>query len=126
MFRSADVIRKGVPVPADKLGDKRLEALVCGICAAWVIYKLIDNGIAAPLLVGTLIRSVILGKKVLIGDYQLKAINDVHKAWAAGFRRPCVVMPCGAGKSVIVADIRSVRRQTVCTMPMSQRVMSTP
>lgn len=38
-------------------------------------------------------------------DYQEKAIADVHKAWATGFRRPCVVMPCGAGKSVTVAEI---------------------
>lgn len=38
-------------------------------------------------------------------DYQIKAINDVHKAWAAGFHRPCLVMPCGAGKSVIAAEI---------------------
>lgn len=38
-------------------------------------------------------------------DYQIKAVNDIHKAWAAGFRRPCVVMPCGAGKSVIVAEV---------------------
>lgn len=38
-------------------------------------------------------------------DYQEKAISDVRSAWAAGFRRPCVVMPCGAGKSVTVAEI---------------------
>ena len=43
-------------------------------------------------------------------DYQLKAICDVRNAWAAGYRRPCVVMPCGAGKSVLVADI--ARRTT--------------
>ena len=43
-------------------------------------------------------------------DYQLKAISDVRNAWAAGYRRPCVVMPCGAGKSVLVADI--ARRTT--------------
>ena len=38
-------------------------------------------------------------------DYQIKAINDVHSAWAHGFKRPCVVMPCGAGKSITVADM---------------------
>lgn len=43
-------------------------------------------------------------------DYQEKAIADVHNAWAAGYRRPCVVMPCGAGKSVTVAEI--ARRTT--------------
>lgn len=38
-------------------------------------------------------------------DYQIKAISDVRKAWASGYRRPCVVMPCGAGKSITVAEI---------------------
>lgn len=38
-------------------------------------------------------------------DYQVKAVSDIHKAWAAAFRRPCLVMPCGAGKSVITAEI---------------------
>ncbi len=38
-------------------------------------------------------------------DYQEKAINDIHNAWAHGFRRPCVVMPCGAGKSLTAAEI---------------------
>lgn len=38
-------------------------------------------------------------------DYQVKAISDVRKAWAAGYRRPCVVMPCGAGKSITVTEI---------------------
>lgn len=38
-------------------------------------------------------------------DYQIKAINDVHSAWAHGYKRPCVVMPCGAGKSITVADM---------------------
>lgn len=47
---------------------------------------------------------------IKLRDYQQKAIADVHKAWAAGFRRPCVVMPCGAGKSVTVAEI--ARRTT--------------
>lgn len=47
---------------------------------------------------------------IKLRDYQEKAISDVHKAWAAGFRRPCVVMPCGAGKSVTVAEI--ARRTT--------------
>ena len=38
-------------------------------------------------------------------DYQLAAIDSVHKAWAQGYLRPCVVMPCGAGKSITVADM---------------------
>lgn len=38
-------------------------------------------------------------------DYQQKAVSDVAQAWRDGFFRPCVVMPCGAGKSLIVAEI---------------------
>lgn len=43
-------------------------------------------------------------------DYQEKAISDIHSAWAKGFRRPCAVMPCGAGKSYTAAEI--ARRTT--------------
>ena len=43
-------------------------------------------------------------------DYQEKAISDIHSAWAGGFRRPCAVMPCGAGKSYTAAEI--ARRTT--------------
>lgn len=38
-------------------------------------------------------------------DYQITAINEVHKAWTQGYKRPCVVMPCGAGKSITVAEM---------------------
>lgn len=38
-------------------------------------------------------------------DYQLRAIEDVHRAWAEGYRRPCIVIPCGGGKSIITADM---------------------
>ncbi|MCM1579168.1 MAG: hypothetical protein NC078_10260 [Ruminococcus sp.] len=35
---------------------------------------------------------------MVLRDYQEKAVEDVRKAWAAGYRRPCLVMPCGAGE----------------------------
>lgn len=38
-------------------------------------------------------------------DYQLKAIRDVSLAWRAGYKRPCIVLPCGGGKSIITADM---------------------
>lgn len=38
-------------------------------------------------------------------DYQLQAISDVSKAWRKGFKRPCIVIPCGGGKSVITAEM---------------------
>lgn len=38
-------------------------------------------------------------------DYQLQAIEDVSKAWRKGFKRPCIVLPCGGGKSIITAEM---------------------
>lgn len=38
-------------------------------------------------------------------DYQLDLVNQVHNAWRQGFRRPCIVLPCGGGKSIITADM---------------------
>lgn len=42
---------------------------------------------------------------MILYDYQEKAINDLKKAWHEGFRRPCIVLPCGAGKSIIASEI---------------------
>lgn len=38
-------------------------------------------------------------------DYQQDLIDSVHNAWAGGYRRPCIVLPCGGGKSIITADM---------------------
>lgn len=38
-------------------------------------------------------------------DYQQDLIDGVHNAWTEGFRRPCIVLPCGGGKSIITADM---------------------
>lgn len=32
-------------------------------------------------------------------------IVEVHKSWKEGARRPCIVLPCGGGKSIIAADM---------------------
>jgi superfamily II DNA or RNA helicase len=37
--------------------------------------------------------------------YQLQLVHDVAKAWRDGYMRPCIVAPCGAGKSIVVADM---------------------
>lgn len=42
--------------------------------------------------------------------YQVDVVNRVHQAWAEGARAPCVVLPCGSGKSCITADM--ARRTT--------------
>lgn len=38
-------------------------------------------------------------------DYQLNLITGVHNAWRQGYKRPCIVLPCGGGKSIITADM---------------------
>ncbi len=37
--------------------------------------------------------------------YQRDLVDKVQGAWAEGYQAPCVVLPCGGGKSVIVAQI---------------------
>lgn len=43
-------------------------------------------------------------------DYQQTLVNKARKAYMEGFKAPCVVAPCGAGKSIIISDI--ARRTT--------------
>lgn len=38
-------------------------------------------------------------------DYQIDLVERTRSAYACGCRAPCVVAPCGAGKSVIIANI---------------------
>ena len=38
-------------------------------------------------------------------NYQETLVNKTRKSYANGYRAPCVVAPCGAGKSVIIAEI---------------------
>ncbi|MCM1055617.1 MAG: DEAD/DEAH box helicase [Bacteroides sp.] len=38
-------------------------------------------------------------------DYQEDLIERVRAAWRRGKRKPCIVLPCGGGKSVICADM---------------------
>ena len=37
--------------------------------------------------------------------YQTDLVNGVSKSWRTGHRAPCIVLPCGGGKSVIVAEM---------------------
>ena len=37
--------------------------------------------------------------------YQNDLIDRVRQSYLQGFKAPCIVLPCGGGKSVIVADI---------------------
>lgn len=38
-------------------------------------------------------------------DYQNDLIDRIQIAWRRGKRKPCIVLPCGGGKSVICADM---------------------
>ena len=38
-------------------------------------------------------------------DYQEDLIDRVKTAYKQGYKAPCIVLPCGGGKSVIVAEI---------------------
>lgn len=37
--------------------------------------------------------------------YQNELIDRVHQAWANGAHAPCIVLPCGGGKSIITAEM---------------------
>ena len=36
--------------------------------------------------------------------YQADLVNRLSQSWRAGHKAPCIVLPCGGGKSVIVAE----------------------
>jgi superfamily II DNA or RNA helicase len=42
---------------------------------------------------------------ITLRPYQLEAVQRIRAAWAAGYRRPLLVLPTGAGKTVAFADI---------------------
>ena len=37
--------------------------------------------------------------------YQEELVKQVYGSWNDGFKAPCIVLPCGGGKSVIIAEI---------------------
>jgi superfamily II DNA or RNA helicase len=41
----------------------------------------------------------------LLREYQSKLVLELRQAWREGYKSPCIVAPCGAGKSVIAAEI---------------------
>ena len=41
-------------------------------------------------------------------EYQQSLIDDIFKAFDEGFTAPCAVLPCGGGKSVILAEIAKI------------------
>lgn len=41
----------------------------------------------------------------MLRPYQDELVNELYASWNNGFKAPCIVLPCGGGKSVIIADI---------------------
>lgn len=37
--------------------------------------------------------------------YQQELVDNVYADWNSGYKAPCIVLPCGGGKSVIIAEI---------------------
>lgn len=50
-------------------------------------------------------------------DYQEDAIEAVFKAWSEGMRRPAIVLPTGAGKTVVFSALIKEFRATVAADP---------
>jgi len=38
-------------------------------------------------------------------DYQVNLISKVKNAWNQGYKYPCIVAPCGAGKTIILSEM---------------------
>lgn len=38
-------------------------------------------------------------------DYQQKLVNQARQSYADGYKAPCIVSPCGSGKSIMIAEI---------------------
>ncbi|HSH24047.1 MAG TPA: DEAD/DEAH box helicase family protein, partial [Massilibacterium sp.] len=38
-------------------------------------------------------------------DYQNSLVYKARKSYVDGYKSPCIVAPCGAGKSVIISEI---------------------
>lgn len=55
-------------------------------------------------------------------DYQAAAVDAVRRAWAGGTRRPAVVLPTGAGKTVVFAHVaEQMHQRGVKTLVLAHR-----
>lgn len=48
--------------------------------------------------------------KMPLRPYQSDLVEQLRAAWREGYKAPCIVLPCGGGKSCILAEI--ARRTT--------------
>lgn len=55
-------------------------------------------------------------------DYQAAAVQAVREAWSGGLRRPAVVLPTGAGKTVVFAHVAKIMQpRGVRTLVLAHR-----
>ena len=38
-------------------------------------------------------------------EYQSDILNEIRKTYKQGYKAPCLVLPCGGGKSVLAAEM---------------------
>jgi len=61
---------------------------------------------------------------IKLRDYQREAVDAVFAAWAGGMQRPAIVLPTGAGKTVVFsALVREFRESGAVSWPRGPRVM---
>lgn len=58
-----------------------------------------------------------MSAQLRLRDYQREAINAVFGAWSEGMRRPAIVLPTGAGKTVVFAHLISEFREMANNVP---------
>lgn len=63
-----------------------------------------------------------MSQMLKLRDYQAATIDAVRRAWAGGTRRPAVVLPTGAGKTVVFAHVAAVMHERgVKTLVLAHR-----
>ena len=54
-------------------------------------------------------------KTLKLRSYQSEALDTLYSAWAKGLKRPAIVLPTGAGKTVVFASLIEPHRELTIT-----------
>ncbi|RLD19441.1 MAG: ATP-dependent helicase [Bacteroidetes bacterium] len=57
-------------------------------------------------------------------QYQKKMVSDVNKSWSEGNKNLCMVLPTGAGKTVVMANIVNNEKGAVCIIVHRQELVA--